>query len=84
MRRAFNHQNFAHMEMRLILVHLIHHFHFKLAPPTSNYDRTTYLGINRGTMGPKDTTTAPGLRRDGVAVPALGLHLHAVPRQKSS
>ena len=61
------------MEMRLILVHLIHHFHFKLAPPTSNYDRATYLGINRGTMGPQNLA-APGL-------PSLGLNVQVEARR---
>jgi len=54
-------RNFAQMEMRLIMLHLLWRFTFQLAPP---YDRLVgedscpapdvaeFRGINRGTMGP--------------------------------
>jgi len=56
-------KNFAQMEMRLILVHLLNQFEFSLAPPfdqlmgvklgaTPGVDE--FHGLNRATMGPKD------------------------------
>jgi len=56
-------KNFAQMEMRLILAHLLKRFHFLLAPPHDQFMSSTFSatpgadefhGLNRGTMGPKD------------------------------
>jgi hypothetical protein len=57
-------KNFAMMEMRIILSHLFRNFSFALAEPVLKRDPASFLGINRGTMGPqvcstmRSTTTA--------------------------
>jgi len=73
-------KNFAQMEMRTILAHLFRDFTFTLAAPTAGYDRETYQGINRGTMGPQDLNH-PEVRADGSMRPSLGMHVFATPRQ---
>merc|ERR550514_2514170 len=62
------------MEMRTILAHLFRDFTFTLAAPTAGYDRETYQGINRGTMGPQDLNH-PEVRADGSMRPSLGMHV---------
>lgn len=44
--------NFAQMEMRLILVNLMHNYAFTLTAP--NADPASVESVNRGTLGPKD------------------------------
>eukprot|EP00927_Polykrikos_kofoidii_P035729 TRINITY_DN30265_c0_g1_i1.p1 TRINITY_DN30265_c0_g1~~TRINITY_DN30265_c0_g1_i1.p1 ORF type:complete len:627 (-),score=65.11 TRINITY_DN30265_c0_g1_i1:341-2221(-) len=81
-------RNFAQMEMRLILLHLIRRFGFSLAEP---YDKlmgmkfgatpsqNEFHGINRATMGPKDlerSTPQTYGRRN-----LLGLMMHAIARE---
>eukprot|EP00949_MAST-11_sp_MAST-11-sp1_P000927 g927.t1 len=48
-------KNFAQMEMRVILAKLIRDFHFELGRSARNIDPSTYLGVNRATLGPRDT-----------------------------
>mmetsp|Transcript_3323 Transcript_3323/g.8034 ORF Transcript_3323/g.8034 Transcript_3323/m.8034 type:complete len:545 (+) Transcript_3323:2-1636(+) len=63
-------RNFAQMEMRVVLSHLLHNYTFTLAEPTAGADPSQFMGINRGTMGPED------LRGGGnPKAPALGMHL---------
>jgi cytochrome P450 len=50
-------KNFAQMEMRVILAHLFHEFDFSLAGSTEGFDRKTFLGVNRATLGPRDLGT---------------------------
>lgn len=70
--------NFAQMEMRLILAHLLANFRFELAAPTKHYDPKSFLGINRGTMGPQD------LRQTASSVlPSLGMQMHIHSRSRS-
>ena len=67
-------KNFAQMEMRVILCSLFKRFSFDLAPPTSTFDRKTFLGVNRATLGPRDIGVDP-------SKPArLGLYLRLTPR----
>jgi len=73
-------KNFAQMEMRTILSHLFRNFTFKLAPPTDAYDPSSYLGINRGTMGPQDLGGFDK-RSDGSNRNRLGMHCYAIPRR---
>ena len=79
------------MEMRTILSQLLRRFTFTLTDAQrAAADRqvqsggagagSTFLGVNRGTMGPRDPTKQPDVRRDGAAVPHLGLYVHAHPR----
>lgn len=58
-------KNFAQMEMRVILIHLLKRFEFSLAPPHDAFLRATlgaiprageFYGLNRGTMGPIDAS----------------------------
>lgn len=66
--------NVAQMEMRIILCHLFRNFRFELAPPTSTADPSSFVGVNRATLGPRDTGVSP-------SKPAvLGLYLTATPR----
>eukprot|EP00041_Stephanoeca_diplocostata_P033853 m.1129292 g.1129292 ORF g.1129292 m.1129292 type:complete len:77 (+) comp24417_c0_seq1:519-749(+) len=66
------------MEMRIILCHLFRNFHFALAPPTSAADPNEFVGVNRATLGPRDTGVSP-------TKPAvLGLYLTATPRTPPS
>ena len=67
-------KNFAQMQMRVILCSLFRRFSFDLAPPTSTFDRKTFLGVNRATLGPQDIGVDP-------SKPArLGLYLRLTPR----
>jgi len=67
-------KNFAQMEMRVILCSLFKRFWFDLAPPTSTFNRKTFLGVNRATLGPRDIGVDP-------TKPArLGLYLRLTPR----
>jgi hypothetical protein len=82
------------MEMRTILSQLLRRFTFTLADvqraAADAADRqvqsggagagSAFLGVNRGTMGPRDPTKPPDVRRDGAAVPHLGLYVHAHTR----
>jgi hypothetical protein len=70
------------MEMRTILAHLFRDFSFKLAPPTEDFDRNAYQGINRGTMGPQDIS-GYDYRDDGTKRPRYGMHCYAVPRNNA-
>jgi cytochrome P450 len=72
-------KNFAQMEMRTILAHLFRDFTFTLAAPTLGYDRSTYLGINRGTMGPEDNGGGD-VRSNGTVRSRYGMHCFATPR----
>ena len=71
-------KNFAQMEMRVILAHLFRNFNFDLAPPTSLTPRREFVGVNRATLGPRDT----GVHPDKPAV--LGLYLKVTPRNAGS
>ena len=62
------------MEMRVILANLFHHFTFELASPTKEADTATFLGVNRATLGPRDTGV------DEAASPQLALYLKVSPR----
>ena len=46
--------NFAQMEMRVILAKLIRDFSFEIGGSTSSFDRRTFHGVNRATLGPRD------------------------------
>ena len=70
-------KNFAQMEMRVILCHLFRNFMFELAPPTSTSNPEDFVGVNRATLGPRDT----GVHPDKPAV--LGLYLKVTPRRGS-
>lgn len=69
------------MEMRTILAHLFRDFTFKLAPPTANFDRASFHGINRGTMGPQDIS-GYDIRADGTKRARYGMHVFAQPRAR--
>jgi len=78
-------RNFAQLEMRLILLHLLRRLEFQLAPP---YDELVgqelgvvaglqqFHGVNRGTMGPKDLEKAAEGQRSFYA-----MKMFAHPRQ---
>ena len=65
--------NFAQMEMRVILSHLLYNFDFDLAGPTKTADPEMYVGVNRATLGPRDT----GIDDSKPAV--LGMYLKITP-----
>eukprot|EP00439_Symbiodinium_sp_Y106_P079836 s562_g18.t1 len=83
-------RNFAQMEMRVIMLHLLRSFSFSLAPPydalysskISTTELSTFHGVNRFTMGPLD------LERQGNTVwgkrPLIGLKMIITHRQKPS
>jgi cytochrome P450 len=76
-------KNFAHMEARLIMAHVLRSFRLELSDAYVNMDRSKFLGVNYGTMGPQDMTLddmvkaipgyGPPLRRP------TGLPIHVVP-----
>ena len=65
--------NFAQMEMRVILCHLFRNFDFELGGPTKEADPASYVGVNRATLGPRDT----GIDESKPAV--LGMYLKVTP-----
>ena len=68
-------KNFAQMEMRVILAYLFHEFHFELAGTSANFNRATFVGVNRGTLGPRDIGVDPRKPAE------LGLYVKVVPRR---
>tara|TARA_B110000091_G_C13625162_1_gene394661 strand:+ start:215 stop:733 length:519 start_codon:yes stop_codon:yes gene_type:complete len=68
-------KNFAQMEMRVILAYLFHHFDFSLAGTTADFDRKTFLGVNRATLGPQD------LGVDSQSPAELGLYMKIKARR---
>lgn len=69
-------KNFAHMEMRVILAYMFRDFTFELEGPWKTFDRTTYLGVNRATLGPRDLSIPSN-------EPAkLGLYVKVLPRKR--
>lgn len=52
-------KNFAHMEARLIMAHLLKHFSFELTDEYKNLERDETIGINYGTLAPRDLTRPP-------------------------
>ena len=57
------------------LVYLFHNFEFSLAGTTANFDRKTFLGINRATLGPRDLGVDPKSPAE------LGMYTTVVPRR---
>jgi cytochrome P450 len=68
-------KNFAQMEMRVILAHLFREFTFALAKPTKDFERSSFLGVNRATLGPRDIGVDPSQPAE------LGLYVHIAPRR---
>jgi cytochrome P450 len=66
-------KNFAQMEMRVILAYLFHEFDFSLAGSSEGFDRKTFLGVNRATLGPRDL----GVSEDSPAELALYVKVKA-------
>ena len=52
-------KNFAHMEARLIVAHLLKEFSFELLDEYKSLDNDEILGINYGTLAPRDLTQPP-------------------------
>eukprot|EP00946_MAST-07B_sp_MAST-7B-sp1_P005118 g5118.t1 len=68
-------KNFAQMEIRVILAHLFHEFEFCLSGSSETFDRKSFLGVNRATLGPQDL----GISKD--APPELALYVKVKPRR---
>ena len=70
------------MEMRTILTHILHDFSFELVGSTKEAaedpEKVAMMGVNRGTMGPRDWDTG----HDDPRRAKLGLYIHARPRRK--
>jgi cytochrome P450 len=80
-------KNFAQMEMRVILLHLMKTFSFRPAPQLQKWLAekgslaSTEMGINLGTMGPRDVSRPETVAYfQGAAKPPFGLPLFAEPR----
>jgi hypothetical protein len=79
-------KNFAHMEARLIMAHMLRRFRLELSEQYVNMDRSKFLGVNYGTMGPQDMTLddmvkaypgwGPPMRRP------TGLPIHVLPLEQ--
>jgi len=68
-------KNFAQMEMRVIMLHLLHCFDFSLGKITAGYRPDDFLGVNRATLGPQDIGEDPNK-------PAkLGMYFKITPRK---
>ena len=68
-------KNFAQMEMRVILAYLFHDFTFELGGSTAGFDRVSFQGVNRATLGPQDLGVDPNKPAE------LGLYVKATPRR---
>lgn len=85
-------KNFAHMESRVILANLLRNFSFELNEETKAFLDThdpenALLGINYGTMGPRDLLQPETIKVErGWTIPVrtpTGLHMRVVPRRTS-
>jgi cytochrome P450 len=81
-------KNFAQMEIRTILLHLLRDFSFELSDPMQKWlaekgpRASIEIGINLGTMGPRDVSKPETVTYfEGVAKPPYGMPLLAVPRK---
>merc|ERR1711939_426323 len=78
-------KNFAQMEMRAILAHVFRRFSFKLGGVLEHKDQSELmesLGVNRGTMGPRDLSNLDAKLPNGFPKVDLAMPLHATPRQR--
>jgi len=88
-------KNFAQMEMRAILAHLVHRFDFSLTKEYANFCASSHefdgfeqLEVNAGTMGPRDLSPL-GLAESAKRIannqpPKLGMWLTVTPRMKQA
>ena len=85
-------KNFAQMEMRTILCHVLRRFRFELTAPLEAFQEASeggaFFGVNIGTMGPKDVSQPEHVRAwgmrgagSGQLTPPVGMRLKVVPRQ---
>ena len=47
-------KNFSHIEMRIILLHLMKHYVFTLTEKQTNTYKNEDIGLNKFTLGPRD------------------------------
>jgi hypothetical protein len=76
------------MEIRTIMLHLLRRFEFQLAEPYATWvqehpgDVARELGVNLGTMGPRDLTQPDMVKFwDGYSKPPLGMLCNIVRRE---
>lgn len=74
-------KNFAQLEMRTILLHIIRDFRFELAEPTRSHDPNRYLGINYGTLAPADNSMKSRLVTNIGKRWLPGMFVYATPRR---
>jgi len=78
-------KNFAHMEMRAILCYLLKNYTFELTDAAAAFDSSNFLGVNYGTMGPRDITQPEWVEMSPGAVPdkraPIGLSVRPIPRK---
>lgn len=81
-------KNFAQLEMRAILSHVLRAFTFELSTPWSATTRGQSIEMNIGTCGPVDLTpeglAETELKHEKGQFPKLGMYLHAIPRQHAA
>ena len=72
--------NFAHMEMRLIMVRLLTQFSFQYRPAPGVPQRA--LAINRGTVGPRKSPYPSKFdpKTGRLHVPIVGMDFDVAPR----
>jgi len=82
-------KNFAQMEMRTIMAHMLRNFTFELVEPYANLPleldpldpNNPLLGDNSiGTLGPDDLILPGDVRPDGIIRAKRGMYMRAIPR----
>ncbi len=74
-------KNFSQMEMRLILLYILKHFHFIL-DDKQNKEIFNNIEINKATMGPVDLYNPINKDDKGMRPFNIGMYVHLIPRKK--
>ena len=75
-------KNFAQMEMRLILLHLLKDYNFMLTEKQLLYSHNdNYNGINRATLAPKDVYDPVNNKNKGLRPYNIGLYVYISKRK---
>lgn len=73
-------KNFSQMEMRLILLHILKHFHFIL-DDKQNKEMFNNIEINKATMGPVDLYNPTNKYNKGMRPFNIGMYVHIISRK---
>ena len=78
-------KNFAHMEMKLILLNVFKQYRFELSDKQKEFDNSAYMGINRATLAPQNVMDeSPRPKKFDLGYPSTGCWFRCVLRTQKS